>query len=66
VLWRAPQRAPSGRKAVAVSLGSTGGALLLSPKAPPGIGTVIADFEPGLQVAFPDSESAPVLAWRED
>ena len=53
--------ATSGRKVVAVSSGSTGSALLLSPKAPRGIGTVIADFEPGLQVAFPDTESAPVL-----
>src|SRR4029077_6621469 len=53
--------AASGRKMVAVSSGGTGSALLLSPKAPGGIGTVIADFEPGVQVAFPETEGGPVL-----
>ena len=53
--------AASGRKVVAVSSGGTGSALLLSPKAPRGIGTVIADFQPGVQVAFPEAENAAVL-----
>jgi len=53
--------AASGRKVIAVSSGGSGSALLLSPKAPRGIGTVIADFEPGVQVAFPEAESALVL-----
>ena len=53
--------AAGGRKMVAVSSGGTGSALLLSPKAPRGVGIVIADFEPGAQVAFPAGEGAPVL-----
>lgn len=50
-----------GRKMVAISSGSTGGALLLSPKAPVGIGTVIANFFPGAQVAYPNAVSDAVL-----
>jgi len=53
--------AGSGRKMVAVSSGGTGSALLLSPKAPRGIGTVIADFQPGVQAAFPETENTAVL-----
>ena len=53
--------AATGKKMVAVSSGGTGSALLLSPKAPRGTGIVIADFQPGVQMAFPEAESAAVL-----
>jgi arylsulfatase A-like enzyme len=52
----------SGRKMIAVSSGSTGSALLLSPKAPRGTGTVInGDFFPGTQVAYPSTVSEAIL-----
>ena len=54
--------AQAGRKMVAVSSGSTGSAILLAPKSPRGIGTVInGDFFPGTQVAYPGAISAEVL-----
>ena len=52
----------AGRKMVAVSSGSTGSAILLAPKSPRGIGTVInGDFFPGTKVAYPDAVSEAVL-----
>ena len=52
----------AGERYVAVSSGSTGSALLLSPNAPRGVGVVInGDFFPGEQVAFPKEASAEVL-----
>ncbi len=54
--------AQQGRSMVVVSSGSTGSALLLAPKSPGGIGTLISgDLFPGTQVAFPSSASDPVL-----
>lgn len=52
----------SGRKMAVVSSGSTGSAILLTPKAASGIGTVInGDFLPGKKVAYPDTLSDLVL-----
>lgn len=52
----------AGRKAVVVSSGSSGGALLLSPKAHLGTGVVISgDFAPGQRVAYPDAVSEAIL-----
>ena len=52
----------AGERFVAVTSGSTGGALLLTPRSPRGFGTVInGDFDPGVQVAFPKEASAEVL-----
>ena len=52
----------AGERYVAVSSGSTGSALLLSPNAPRGVGLVInGDFVPGEQVAFPRQAGAEVL-----
>lgn len=51
-----------GERVVVVSSGSTGSALLLAPRSPRGLGTVInGDFEPGKQVAFPKEHSAAIL-----
>ena len=52
----------AGRTVIAVSSGGTGGALLLSPKAHRGLGTVINGyFVPGKVVAFPDAVSEALL-----
>ena len=54
--------AQRGSSMVAVSSGSTGSAILLTPKAPRGTGTVInGDFFPGTQVAYPSAISDAVL-----
>ena len=54
--------AQRGNSVVAVSSGSTGSAILLTPKAPRGTGTVInGDFFPGTQVAYPSAISDAVL-----
>ena len=52
----------SGKKMVVVSSGSTGSAILLTPKARSGSGVVInGDFFPGKKVAYPDAVSEAVL-----
>jgi hypothetical protein len=54
--------AQRGSSVVAVSSGSTGSAILLTPKAPRGTGIVInGDFFPGTQVAYPSAISDAVL-----
>jgi len=50
-------------KLAAVSSASTGSSLLLSPKAPEGVGVLVnGAFEPGIRVAFPDDANREVLA----
>ena len=52
----------AGRRMVVVSSGSSGGALLLSPKAPRGVGAVInADFAGGAAPAFPEALGAAIV-----
>ena len=52
-----------GIRFAAVSSGSTGSALLLSHRAPEGIGVLInGKFEPGRRVAYPDQVNAVILS----
>src|SRR5207245_111526 len=51
-----------GKKLAVVSSGSTGSALLVSPRAPKGVGVLLnAAWEPGVRVAFPDAVNDAVL-----
>ncbi len=52
-----------GSKFAAVSSGSTGSALLLSHRAPEGVGVLVnGNFDPGKRVAYPDDVSAAILS----
>jgi predicted AlkP superfamily pyrophosphatase or phosphodiesterase len=52
-----------GIRFAAVSSGSTGSALLLSHRAPEGIGLLVnGNFDPGRRVAFPDESNVTILS----
>jgi arylsulfatase A-like enzyme len=52
-----------GIRFAAVSSGSTGNALLLSHRAPQGIGVLVnGHFDPGRRVAYPDQSNAAILS----
>jgi predicted AlkP superfamily pyrophosphatase or phosphodiesterase len=52
-----------GIRFAAVSSGSTGNALLLSHRAPEGIGVLVnGNFDPGRRVAYPDESNAVILS----
>jgi arylsulfatase A-like enzyme len=52
-----------GIRFAAVSSGSTGSALLLSHRAPEGVGVLVnGNFDPGKRVAYPDDVSAVILS----
>jgi len=52
-----------GIRFAAVSSGSTGSALLLSHRAPEGIGVLVnGNFDPGRRVAYPDESNAVIIS----
>jgi len=52
-----------GIRFAAVSSGSTGSALLLSHRAPEGVGVLVnGNFDPGRRVAYPDESNAVILS----
>lgn len=54
--------AERGKTLAVISSGSTGGALLVNPRAPQGIGVLVNGYwEPGTRVAFPDAINQAVL-----
>ena len=54
--------AERGKTLAVISSGSTGGALLVNPRAPQGIGVLVSGYwEPGTRVAFPDAINQAVL-----
>jgi len=59
----AERLAERGIRFAAVSSGSTGSALLMSHRAPEGIGVLVnGNFEPGRRVAYPDEANAVILS----
>ncbi len=59
----AERLAERGLRFAAVSSGSTGNALLLSHRAPEGIGVLVnGNFDPGRRVAYPDDTNAAILS----
>ncbi len=54
--------AERGKTLAVISSGSTGGALLVNPRAPSGTGVLVNGYwEPGVRVAFPDAVNQAVL-----
>ena len=54
--------AERGKRLAVISSGSTGGALLVNPRAPQGVGVLVSGYwEPGSRVAFPDAINQVVL-----
>ncbi len=54
--------AERGKTLAVVSSGTTGSALLVSPRAPKGVGVLVnAYWEPGVRVAFPDPVNEAIL-----
>jgi arylsulfatase A-like enzyme len=54
--------AERGKTLAVISSGSTGGALLVNPRAPQGVGVLVNGYwEPGTRVAFPDAINQAVL-----
>ena len=54
--------AERGKTLAVISSGSTGGTLLINPRAPQGVGVLVnGNWEPGTRVAFPDAINQAVL-----
>jgi arylsulfatase A-like enzyme len=54
--------AERGKTMAVISSGSTGGALLVNPRAPHGVGVLVNGYwEPGMRIAFPDAVNQAVL-----